>query len=173
MIVKRAFIIYLTNFLNPYWSVNNDDLKNIVKDPGFGFSVTLISLNDLVEKKNFQPVLKVCIEEVREEVRLTRLRIVHLRKLSAHNSRDAVALMQLPKHMQFLRYKRARERNISCLIERKRKTLSIKLEQKNKIKSFLWKKKRLSRFACTPLTPSCFSDDWNEIQPHYLTMVIS
>lgn len=162
MIIKRAFIIYLTNFLNPYWSVNNDDLKNIVKDPGFGFSVTLISLNDLVEKKNFQPVLKVCIEEVREEVRLTRLRTVHLRKLSAHNS-----------HMQFLRYKRARERNISCLIERKRKTLSIKLEQKNKIKSFLWKKKRLSRFACTPLTPSCFSDDWNEIQPHYLTMVIS
>lgn len=90
-----------------------------------------------------------------------------------HNSRDAVTLMQLPKHMRFLRYKRARERNISCLIERKRKTLSIKLEQKHKIKRFLWKKKRLSRFACTPLTPSCFSDDWNEIQPHHLTMVIS
>lgn len=86
LIIKRAFIIYLTNFLNPDWSVNNDDLKNIAKDPGFGFSVTIISLNDLVEKKNFQPVLKVCIEEVREEVRLTRLRTVHLRKLSAHGS---------------------------------------------------------------------------------------
>lgn len=53
MIIKRVFIIYLINFFNFYWLVNNEDFKNIVKDFGFGFFVIIILFNDLVEKNKF------------------------------------------------------------------------------------------------------------------------